>query len=110
MRLSGGKPVGEGTLDGVKVYDYRHGKQPRVYVCRTALPANLNLGQNVFEIPLRPLYYVSASRYTWLNEDGACSSLTYLIRTAGGRHGKFKVTAYSPGSGKLTLKYSILNH
>lgn len=109
MCVSGGKEVGKGTLDALQVYDYRYGDEPRVYVCRTPLPAAIGLGQNIYQIPLAPLYVVSASPYRWSDAGGNPTPQTYLIRTARGRHGKFRVETCDAATGKLTLKYTILN-
>lgn len=110
IRASHGSTRGEGTVDGVQVYDYRlDADRPRVYTCRQELPRTLAMGQNVFVVPMAPRYVVSASPYRWLTAANRPTAETYLLHTAGGRHAKMRVTAYDPSTRTVTLRYTTFN-
>jgi hypothetical protein len=109
IRSSRGNNLGEGSLDGVQVIDYRT-TPPRIYSYRDALPSQIQLGENVYTIPVDPRYVISASPYRYLNVSGTASNKLFLLHTASGNHAKMQVSSYDKSSGCVSLHYTVLNH
>ncbi|MDD4761126.1 MAG: hypothetical protein PHU66_10005, partial [Bacteroidaceae bacterium] len=109
IRSSRGNNLGEGSLDGVQVIDYRT-TPPRIYSYRDALPSQIQLGENVYTIPVDSRYVISASPYRYLNVSGTASNKLFLLHTASGNHAKMQVSSYDKSSGCVSLHYTVLNH
>lgn len=105
IRSQRGKVNGEGKVDYCSVIDYR-GQVPREYICRNS-EKELTWGSNWFIIPTIPRYIVSASPYTWRNDNEQVTKKTFIIRTAGGRFAKLKFSDYNKQTGKFNLQYAL---
>lgn len=104
IRSAMGK-LGEGSLTGFSVIDYR-GSQPVEYVCRGLGAKNLELGSNNFSVStLHPGHFSASNAASALDSKGNVSSKTYVVRTAKGRYAKLK---FSGAADNLSLTYTIL--
>lgn len=101
-----GEKTGEGMVTNFQVIDLRH-SEPLVHTYHGKLPQAIQGGNNVLALALRPLYSFVASALRWLTDDGIPTTDTLLLRTASGRHAKFRVTGKEGEN--IRLHYSILN-
>ena len=106
VRTFGGKKKGEGRLLALSAIDYR-GDEPGEYACRDSLPAELKDGDNLFTIPLRPRFTVSASPLRYLDAAGNATGETLLVRTADGKHAKVAFSNLNEESQTITIKYEV---
>ena len=99
-----GKKTGSGELTALEVIDLR-GAEPVNYPYHGTLPVTIRRSNNLYPIPLTPLYTLSLSAVNWLEAAGA--SETLILRTAKGQPAKMQLTPAADNPRRVRLRYAL---
>ena len=97
-----GKQSGTGQMKAIEVIDLRTETHTH-YPYRATLPVAIHRSNNIFPIPLTPLFAIPVAPANWLGDNPA----TYVVRTAAGRRAKMQVLPAADKPNTVSLRYAL---